>query len=154
MVLDVGRKVITDDVADVEPIEPEMDEVDSGSPEYLEPWCDWVRRATHMAEHALKQANIKDWAHQQRQRKWALAGHIGRRTDDRWSTTVLDWEPASKRSRGHPRTRWSDDIVAFCSDHFDLETAGDWRLLVGDRLSWNSAGDYFTNHAAQNPELE
>jgi hypothetical protein len=45
--------------------------------------------------------------------KWQWAGHITRRTDNRWSKRVLEWRPCArpgKRSVGRPQARWSDDL--------------------------------------------
>eukprot|EP00973_Karenia_brevis_P018647 2557449-Karenia_brevis.AAC.1 len=49
----------------------------------LEPWVDWVRRTTHLAEKEMQKAGVQDWVSQQRHRKWMLAGHISRRRDTR-----------------------------------------------------------------------
>ncbi|KAI8438995.1 hypothetical protein MSG28_011294 [Choristoneura fumiferana] len=44
--------------------------------------------------------------------KWQWAGHIARRTDNRWGRKVLEWRPRTgRRSVGRPPTRWTDDIV-------------------------------------------
>jgi hypothetical protein len=43
--------------------------------------------------------------------KWQRAGHISRRTDNRWGKRVLEWRPRlGKRSVGRPQARWSDDL--------------------------------------------
>eukprot|EP00973_Karenia_brevis_P043222 5988036-Karenia_brevis.AAC.1 len=39
----------------------------------LEPWVDWLRRTTHVAEQAMRRAGVQDWVSQQRGRKWILA---------------------------------------------------------------------------------
>ncbi|KAI8429904.1 hypothetical protein MSG28_000382 [Choristoneura fumiferana] len=42
---------------------------------------------------------------------WQWAGHIARRTDNRWGRKVLEWRPRTgRRSVGRPPTRWTDDI--------------------------------------------
>ena len=47
-------------------------------------------------------------------RKWRLAGHMARRTDGRWSETMLGWQPLySHRGRGHPAKRWTTDVDAY-----------------------------------------
>ncbi len=46
--------------------------------------------------------------------KWLWAGHIMRRTDNRWTKRVTEWQPRnSKRSQGRQRIRWRDEIAAF-----------------------------------------
>ncbi|CAG9120660.1 unnamed protein product [Plutella xylostella] len=43
--------------------------------------------------------------------KWQCAGHICRRTDNRWGRRVLEWRPRTgKRSVGRPPARWTDDL--------------------------------------------
>jgi hypothetical protein len=55
--------------------------------------------------------------------KWA--GHISRRTDNRWGKRVLEWRShLGKRSVGRPQARWSDDL---------RRTAGrSWMLVAED----------------------
>ena len=73
-----------------------------------------------------------------------LAGHIGRRTDNRWSTVVMDWAPKhGKRRVGHPLTRWADSIDSFAREYFDENDASYWRLMVFDRRAWSDARDVF-----------
>ena len=102
--------------------------------EALEPWEDWIRRATSISEGLAKQVGIKDWTRVQRIRKWRLAGHIARQTDCGWSTKVLDWCPSGGRRRaGHPSKRWGDSIREFAEDW--LGTA-QWCSVAQDRQSW------------------
>lgn len=43
--------------------------------------------------------------------KWQWAGHISRRTDNRWGKRVLEWRPRlGKCSVERPQARWSDDL--------------------------------------------
>ena len=79
-----------------------------------ESWVEWVKRCTHTVLRHLENATIDDWVVAQRRRKWRLAGHTARRTDNRWSEAVLGWEPpCSNRARGHPCKRWASDLDAF-----------------------------------------
>ena len=74
----------------------------------------------------------------QRSRKFALAGHIGRRVDNRWSTVVLDWLPArGRRKQAHPITRWVDDFDNLMSRQLDGLGKGFWRGVVYDRAQWS-----------------
>jgi hypothetical protein len=42
---------------------------------------------------------------------WQWAGHISRRTDNRWGKRVLEWRPRlGKHSVGRPQARWSEDL--------------------------------------------
>ena len=61
--------------------------------------------------------------------KWNWAGHIARRTDDRWTKLILEWRPRQDalRNRGRPPTRWSDDLKRF---------RGNWIQVAQDREEW------------------
>ncbi len=49
-----------------------------------------------------------------------------RRTDNRWTKRVTEWQPRnSKRSQGRQRIRWRDEIVAFAGVR--------WSSLTSDR---------------------
>jgi hypothetical protein len=79
-----------------------------------ETWVQWIQRCTRIAEDQLEKASIDDWVVTQRRRKWRLAGHTARRDDNRWSETLLGWEPpCSNRGRGHPCKRWTSDLDAY-----------------------------------------
>ena len=103
----------------------------SNDEEVLEPWVDWLARATRYAEAELKKANVADWTSQQKQRAFRWAGHVARREDSRWSSTVLQWKPelslASYRRKGRPLKRWEDALQQW---HYD------WRAIAVDRELW------------------
>ena len=62
-----------------------------------------------------------------KRRKWKWAGHVARRSDDRWTTSVTSWWPreSGKRSRGRQKKRWKDDFK---------KSAKDWWQHARDRL--------------------
>ncbi|CAH0677679.1 unnamed protein product [Spodoptera exigua] len=68
--------------------------------------------------------------------KWQWAGHICRRTDDRWSKRVLEWRPRlGKRSVGRPPARWTDDI---------RRVAGSgWMRRAEHRAQWRAIGEAY-----------
>jgi hypothetical protein len=68
--------------------------------------------------------------------KWQWAGHISRRTDNRWGKRVLEWRPRlSKRSVGRSQVRWSDDLRG---------TAGRiWMRVAEDRAIWRDIGEAY-----------
>ena len=69
--------------------------------------------------------------------KWRWAGHVARFGDDRRTINVTKWKgPQGKRSRGRPRARWQDDIVA--------QAGKDWMFTAKDREKWNSLEEAFT----------
>ena len=57
-----------------------------------------IRRRTNVTDIALRVSKLK----------WQWAGHIARRTDNRWGRKVLEWQPRAGRcSVGRPPTRWT-----------------------------------------------
>ncbi|KAG7296310.1 hypothetical protein JYU34_021440 [Plutella xylostella] len=68
--------------------------------------------------------------------KWQWAGHICRRTDNRWGRRVLEWRPRTgKRSVGRPPARWTDDL---------RRVAGrGWMRKAEDRVLWRSLGEAY-----------
>jgi hypothetical protein len=102
-----------------------------------ETYVEWIKRATGISETHLKKAGLEDWVSQQRRRKFRLAGHIVRRTDGRWSTRMVDWEPNGYRTVGRPRRRWEDCLT----NHFhedDQDGAFLWRVAAHSREYWRS----------------
>ncbi|CAH2085381.1 unnamed protein product [Euphydryas editha] len=85
---------------------------------------DEIRRRTKVTDIALKVCKLK----------WQWAGHIVRRTDNRWGKKVLEWRPRlGKRSTGRPPTRWTDDLK---------KTAGNrWIQRAQDRVEWRRLGE-------------
>ena len=129
--------------------ESESDEAcpdeDSDSERDLEPWVERIQRVTHTAEEAARLTGIRDWVVEQSRRRWIWAGHVIRRTDQRWSKATLEWQPdAGSRRRGHPDRRWEDDINDFLATSLHLD-AGDWRHLAQDRASWDLLAMDFAN---------
>ena len=109
----------------------------------LEPWVEWIKRTTGIAEKEARKVGVADWVGEQRKRKWELAGHMSRRDDGRWSTATLEWEPKGKRKVGRPEKRWVDEINVFIEDR-DLASEGSWRQLAADRGEWRRWKDYFS----------
>ena len=125
--------------------EPERDE-DVGAAEVLEPWVDWIRRATGLAELHLHKAGAEDWTGEHKRRKWRCAGHLARRDDDRWSKKSLDWTPPGTRKVGRPHARWSDSLDRFATTLFNTEyEKGSWQVLAQDRETWKVLEQDFIN---------
>ena len=79
----------------------------------LESWIDWMIRATHEGDAAMRQFNVPDWVEEVHRRKFRWAGHVSRRHDGRWTREVLTWMTEGSRARGRPVTRWADSINQF-----------------------------------------
>ena len=110
--------------------------------ETLEPFIDWLRRATHISEQLANKHGLQDWVDAQRSRKWRLAGHVARRTDGRWSTKLLSLTPDGYRCQGRPLTRWRDELVSFTASVCEA----DWRALAQDRATWAAMEEGFVNN--------
>ena len=114
-------------------IEDEEEEEDDDD----ESWTEWIKRATKIAAEAAKKAGVVDWVQEQRRRKWRWAGHISRRDDGRWSTRLLDWEPAGgKRSWGV--LRWEDTLCRFTKSKRES-----WQHAAKERIKWSSWEEEF-----------
>ena len=64
--------------------------------------------------------------------KWTWAGHLTRRTDNRWTTKLTFWQPRGHtRNKGRPKFRWRDDLDKFRKH---------WHRDTSDRLRWRQMG--------------
>jgi len=61
--------------------------------------------------------------------KLKLWGHLHRMWEYRIVRRIFEWSPVGKRSRGHPRNRWRDDIRVL--------GVKNWTKVVMDRLVWH-----------------
>ena len=127
-----------------EPAENEDD--DFGEKLQTETWVEWIVRATGLAELHASKAGVTDWIQAQRSRKWRFAGHVARRTDNRWSTKLLMWIPdAGKRGVGRPKTRWSDCLQDYVKAAYQ-DDAAIWTDIAQDRDTWHHlAEDFISN---------
>ena len=131
------------DFPEPEGVEDENDENTSEE----ETWVDWIKRTTHIAEAHLRRTSVDDWVEAQRRRQWRLAGHTARRTDSRWSVTVLGWQPPySNRGRGHPVKRWTTELDAYFF-HLEGVPSGIWIAIALDRDRWHLLEDGFVRKA-------
>ena len=136
--------------SDSEFTEPaEDDAYDDGEQAKMEheTWVEWIRRCTRIAENQLGKASIDDWVVAQRRRKWRLAGHTARRDDNRWSKTLLGWEPPySNRGRGHPCKRWTSDLDAYFY-YLDGTPRWVWKAVALNRERWQALEERFVSQA-------
>ena len=119
---------------------------DEGEAE-LESWVEWVKRTTVEAESLYKEFGGMDWVREQRRRKWQWAGRIARRTDEKWTRRVLDWEPWGVRKRGSPCARWTDVIRKFSEDSFGENLPTDyWNFLAQNRATLHLSEQEFLDY--------
>jgi hypothetical protein len=79
----------------------------------------WIRNKTKVTDIIQRVKSLK----------WQWAGHIARRTDNRWTTRTIEWYPRGiKRPRKRPKDRWDRDIRRLAGTT--------WFRLAGDRNKW------------------
>ena len=86
----------------------------------LEPWADWIQRATHKVEEQARKLNLQSWVLKARAAKWKWAFRVANHNANRWTCQVFSWDPEllfdgrrsqAQRNRGRPQLRWIDDMV-------------------------------------------
>ena len=64
--------------------------------------------------------------------KWTWAGHLTRRTYNRWTTKLTFWQSRGHTTnKGRPKFRWRDDLDKFRKH---------WHRDASDRLRWRQMG--------------
>ncbi|KAI8427072.1 hypothetical protein MSG28_014711 [Choristoneura fumiferana] len=92
---------------------------------------EWRRltKALVPLEEIRHRTKVIDIAHRISKLKWQWAGHISRRTDNRWGKRVLEWRPRiGKRDVGRPQTRLAGK---------------NWMRLAEDRAQWRATGEAY-----------
>ena len=99
--------------------------------------------AAHMVESIAAQFGMEEWVSAYRRNKWRYAGELARHRDGRWSQKLLTWRPnmGFGRSRGRPRTRWSDLLEDYAG--------GDWMNIALDAKEWTAHEAAFSEHRRQ-----
>ena len=107
-----------------------------------EDWIEYLRRAKNSIVRLTQDFGMQDWVETQRRRKWQFAGRLARTNDGRWSRLILDWSPYNGfgRDRGHPATRWSDQLEKFAG--------GSWLDVATDEHRWDFLEEGFVTHDA------
>jgi hypothetical protein len=117
----------------------------------LEPWPDWIRRATQQAEHSIPNFVIADWSTTVKQRKWKLLQEVCTDSAKEWAQRVLQSEPQNdahihtQRRVGRQKTRWWDDILSYikrCVEDAPQHVAGLLRLAGTD--TWDNLESGYT----------
>ena len=84
------------------------------------------------AEWIREQTKLRDILETISKAKWTWAGHLTRRTDNRWTTKLTFWQPRGHtRNKGRPKFRWRDDLDKFRKH---------WHRDESDRLRWRQMG--------------
>ena len=88
----------------------------------------WIRQQTKVVDVMERIASLK----------WNWAGHIARMTDERWTKTIVNWRPYSKRPTGRPSYRWRDNITKITKT-----TGKNWQQVATDRTNWKELGEAY-----------
>ena len=81
-----------------------------------EDWEDAGRRCKHRLQRALSQYAVSDWLQVIDRMQWRLLHKIYG-DDDSWPKVVMTWTPSTgKRSRGRPKTRWTDNVNRYLNN--------------------------------------
>ena len=111
-----------------------------------------VARLTTVAPRGGANTKMDDWVTKSRILQWTWAGHAARRTDGRWSTAAILWEPhGCKRRVGRPVARWRDDLDVFATEILGLDEK-EWFLLAPDRAAWDDYKEDYANHLRRAPQ--
>ena len=118
---------------------------DSPNTTTLEPWPDYIRRATATAEQHLQKLNLPSWPITYLRRKWRWALRVATQPHNRWPNRAAAWQPQfdlkriTTRRQGHPHKRWEDDLQNFiCStihNYHQQTTPPHWLELASDTTS-------------------
>eukprot|EP00973_Karenia_brevis_P007437 1006145-Karenia_brevis.AAC.1 len=125
----------------------------------LEPWEDFIKRATHIAEKTLTQLGITQWTTTLWQRQWRWAHRIASQDRLRWSRLVATWRPELDRARvaarapGRPYRRWNDHITDFLKHHpttsTDISRNRHWLDIAASTNLWQQLENDFIQHMQQ-----
>ena len=148
--------------------------------EMLEPWPEFIQRATRAVEAQLAKLKIDEWTTYYLRRKWLWARRIAQQNNNRWSKIVTQWNPQStnhqqaRRAQSRPCKRWDDDINAFLRHHNNSEhhhdkhlhnstnnqcmnshtnaIAHDWTIAATNTTLWQSLLNNFMKYMQQPPK--
>ena len=90
----------------------------------------WIREQTKVVDVMERIASLK----------WSWAGHIARRTDDRWTHAIMNWRPSQKRPMGRPPERWTNGIKKYIKDIYGHSN---WQQVAMNRTEWKRLGEAY-----------
>ena len=115
----------------------------------LEPWDEFIRRATYAATERATRSQVEDWTTLYHKRKWRWAGRIATQSRQRWTRLAAAWDPdahdlrQARRRHGGQRKRWSDDITQFLQSITDGDNNTNWVELATNTVFWHSLENDF-----------
>ena len=79
--------------SDVSSQEDRDEEIDKEEMEE-EDWLEYIKRSTNEAEEYMTKTKIPCWIETHRRMKWRMAMRIASLPEDRWSSKIIEWNPA------------------------------------------------------------
>ena len=90
----------------------------------------WIREQTKVIDVMERIASLK----------WSWAGHIARRTDNRWTKAIMEWRPPTTRPVGRPPERWTNGIKKYLKDKHQITN---WQQAAMNRTEWKKFGEAY-----------
>ena len=81
----------------------------------VETWVTWLQNATSEVSEVMEKHGIPHWSDVQRQSARQWEQRVAMATDQRWTKVIYEWTAVGRRSHGHPRKRWTDQLIQFSS---------------------------------------
>ena len=153
----------TDDVASNTSNKTDLEQlITLSEEELLEPWPDFIKRATRTVEATIAKLKIDEWTVCYLRRKWRWALRIANQDANRWSRIAAQWQPQlddkrrGARPQARPRKRWDDDINTYLdttarngalvdnnNDDNDNSNTRHWLRLAENTAIWRTLEDHF-----------
>ena len=152
MILGMKRRVLKYEGEDrnTDGTESASEDTDT-SEDSLEPWSDFLKRATRAAEDRLAATNQEEWITLWRRRQWRWAGKLTRPSIDKWLRHASNWYPPAHgrsgvyRVQARPLKRWSNDFQDFMVQ-YGLD--GSWEQLAKSEEEWAKYESCFVKWAS------
>ena len=119
----------------------------------LEPWIDYIKRATAIAEAQLQKLHIDDWPTTYLRRKWRWAARVATHPHDRWTLLAAQWQPQfqlerrSLRRPCRPHKQWGDDLTTFLTTTSSHQLQGTNWLCAAATSEWQGLEDTYVEWA-------
>ena len=143
----------TDDVASNNSNRTDLEQlIHLSDDDLLEPWPEYIKRTTHIAETHLNNANIREWTALYFRKQWRWAQRIANQSHDRWSYLAAHWQPEfdierpTFRRQARPRKRWDDDIQSFLRTHHPNTTPPIWLNVARDTATWETLENHYIHY--------
>jgi len=78
---------------------------------------------------------VKDIMEIIKNRRWTGAGHISRRTDNRWSAAMTVWTPMDGKRNRRQRKSWRDEYGQIPIGQMLTNKVGDWKNANQEKLN-------------------